>query len=425
MDAHLSQVNSVQEVTLGQGKTRLVDKLCAFLLCMSPLLQQYVGVYQNMGFTVLLVIAPILLFRMIRAFHAEAVNIKCVMTVVPLLLYQIYALMRQDFSVNQIIYRVFMIFVILSIATGMVNMKLVIKYAVAIGVIGAFSIILQFALYHGTGYHLKMIPTQFLMDERGMWTERVTVGVVGTEGYRPSGIFLEPSHFFLYSFPLQAILLLLPGMNRSRLVKAIILSVASVCSTSGMGIAVTCGLWAVYYLLYRHRTTQWFNLAQVLTARTVLLVGAFVVVALVAYFKVPVVQSAINRVLVNDSGKSVAISGRVDRANELLKKMSIPEVIFGDFHVAESQDFNLPGFHSTLYRFGLVGLMLSYLFYGQGLFRLKGSYFYITCIILVVSLFSAHTHGTFYMLFYAMFLINGYYSQEHQSSLRGQTWEVS
>lgn len=424
MDAHLSQTNSAQELSMGSGHTMLIDKLCAVLLCLAPMLQQYVGVYENMGFTVLLVVAPILLFRLIAAFHADSINITCVLAVVPLLLYQIYALMRQDFSVGQIIYRAFMLFVILGISTGAVNLKLVMKYATVIGAIGAVSIIVQFVLYHLLGYHLKMIPTQFLIDERGMWMERVTFGTKNGDIYRPSGIFLEPSHFFLYTFPLLAMLLLMPKMNKSRLFTALLLSVASVCSTSGMGIVVTCGLWAVYYLLYKRRETETFNLSQVLNARTILLVSAFAVAAIVAYFKVPVVQSAVNRILADDSGKSVAISGRVDRANLLLQKMTVPELFFGDFHVADSLDFNLPGFHSTLYRFGIIGLVLTYVFYGQGLLRLKGSYFYITGIILVVSFFSAHTHGTFYMLFYAMFLVNGYYERSIPSSMRGATWET-
>ncbi len=71
-------------------------------------------------------------------------------------------------------------------------------------------------------------------------------------------------------------------------------------------------------------------------------------------------------------------------------------------------DFYLSGFFSTYIRWGIIGLVLTYWYYAQGLFRLKNAYFWITVIILGISYFTAHTHGTFYMLYYVMFLSMGY-----------------
>lgn len=413
MDANLIQNQNYEQLPSGSANHALIDKLCALLLCLSPLLQHYVGLYENLGFTVLLVVTPILLFRLIVHFHTDTVHTNCLWAIVPLLLFQLYALVRQDFAVGNVIYRVFMVFVFLGIAMGGVNLKLALKYATVIGMIGAVSILVQFVLYHLFGYHLRMIPTNFLLPGSDMWLERVTVGTVNGEIYRPSGIFLEPSHYFLYSFPLQTILLLAPRMNKARLWAVLLLSAASVCSTSGMGILVTCALWGVYYLLYKRRATERFLLGRILSARTVLIVSAFAVVALVAYLYVPIVRSAMDRVLINDSGKSAAIAGRVDRANILLREMSDFELLFGAF-VPKAVEFNLSGFHATVYRFGIVGVLLTYLFYGQGLLKLKGRYLYMTLIILVVSFFSAHTHGTFYMLYFTLFLMNGYNLRANQ-----------
>ena len=39
---------------------------------------------------------------------------------------------------------------------------------------------------------------------------------------------------------------------------------------------------------------------------------------------------------------------------------------------------------------------------------------FISAIILVISFFTAHTHGTFYMVFYTIFLMNGYYESALQ-----------
>lgn len=413
MDANLMQNQNYEQLPSGSANNALIDKLCALLLCLSPLLQHYVGLYENLGFTVLLVVTPILLFRLITHFHTENIHINCLWTAVPLILFQLYALTRQDFAVGNIIYRVFMVFVFLGIAMGGVNFRLVLKYATIIGMIGAVSILVQFVLYQLFQYHLRMIPVNYLLPGSDMWLERVTVGTHNGDIYRPSGIFLEPSHYFLYTFPLQTILLLAPRMNKARLWAALLLSAASICSTSGMGVVVTCALWGVYYLLYKRRATERFLWGRILSARTVLIVSALAVAALMAYLYVPVVRSAIDRILVDDTGKSAAISGRVDRANLLLEGMSGLELLFGAF-VPKTVDFNLSGFHATVYRFGIIGILLTYCFYGQGLLRLKGRYFYLTAIILVVSFFSAHTHGTFYMLYFTLFLMNGYNLRENQ-----------
>jgi hypothetical protein len=78
---------------------------------------------------------------------------------------------------------------------------------------------------------------------------------------------------------------------------------------------------------------------------------------------------------------------------------------------------NLSGYHATLYKRGIIGIFLTYLYYGQGLFKLKNAYFWLTAIILVISFFTAHTHGTFFMVYYAFFLINGYYAVNWKKQL--------
>ena len=74
-------------------------------------------------------------------------------------------------------------------------------------------------------------------------------------------------------------------------------------------------------------------------------------------------------------------------------------------------NFNLPGFFSTFYKYGLIGLFLSYAFYAGCALFAKGAYRWMAIIILVTSIFSAHTHGTFYMLFYVMMLMDGIVSR--------------
>jgi len=71
----------------------------------------------------------------------------------------------------------------------------------------------------------------------------------------------------------------------------------------------------------------------------------------------------------------------------------------------------LPGFFSTMYKYGSVGVVLSYLFYLSCAVFAKESTRWIAVIVLAISFVSAHTHGTFYMLFYMLMLMNGIVSR--------------
>lgn len=411
MAVYSNYVNdNAPEFKLGSEQISFADKLCALLLCLSPVLQHYVGVYKNAGFTALLLICPILFFRTVQTIRSKKINLYCIQAILPLLLYEMYSLLK-ELSVGNLFYRTFMLFIFFAVSVGCVNIKLVAKYAVSVCDIGSVIIIVQSFLYNLFKYHLRIIPVSLLLDGSDMWIDRAIYGISSGKSYRPSGMFLEPSHFFLYSLPVLTFLLLSKNTGNKRLRSAILISVAMLCSTSGMGVLVTFALWVVYYLFYKERTSEKINLKQILSVRNVLLIAFFLVLAIMAYLFVPVVSTTIDRILVNDSGQSLAIDGRVRLANMLLEQMSHSEMVFGASVISETIEFNMSGFHSTFYRFGIIGLILTYCFYGQGLFKLKGGYFYFSFIILTISYFSAHTHGTFYMLYYVLFLMNGYYKK--------------
>ena len=105
---------------------------------------------------------------------------------------------------------------------------------------------------------------------------------------------------------------------------------------------------------------------------------------------------------------STAISGRTKRAISLIRNgMTGSQYLLGVSDSVDNIDFNLPGFFATMYKYGIIGTVISYIFYLSCAMFSKGSYRWMAIIILGVSLFSAHTHGTFYMLFYVLILMDG------------------
>ena len=247
-----------------------------------------------------------------------------------------------------------------------------------------------------------------LVSQNVIWVKNaVNLGAIGRT-YRPAGFFLEPSHFFLYSFPIIAVLLLSANNNKPRFRTALFLSLGLVLSTSGMGIAVALGLWVLYYALYRNAKNNNVMISKLLNVLTVLVLLIFGILFLLAYQFIPFFQNSVDRIFVEDETTN-AIDGRVRLAQNYVKSISGKAVWFGTPGVTQELNFNLSGFFATYIRWGIIGLILSYWFYVRGLFKLKGAYFWISLIIVFISYFTAHTHGTFYMIYFGVFLLNGYY----------------
>lgn len=111
--------------------------------------------------------------------------------------------------------------------------------------------------------------------------------------------------------------------------------------------------------------------------------------------------------LAQENAGSTAISGRMERAISLIRyRMSGSQYLVGVSDSVENIKFNLPGFFATMYKYGIIGTVLSYIFYLCCAIFGKGAYRWMAIIILGVSFFSAHTHGTFYMLFYVLILMD-------------------
>ena len=121
---------------------------------------------------------------------------------------------------------------------------------------------------------------------------------------------------------------------------------------------------------------------------------------------------------------STAISGRTERAISLIRyRMSGSQYLVGVSDSVEHIEFNLPGFFNTLYRYGIIGTLLSYLFYLCCAAFGKCASRWTAIIILGISLVSAHTHGTFYMLFYVLILIDGIVSKSAEKGIPPQSIE--
>ena len=410
----------------GSENNKRVDKLNAFLLVLSPILQHYKGIYKNAGFTVIFLVAVISIMHLFTRIKSGRFDVKCLKAIVPLLIFQVYKMVDHSISVNKLLYGIFMLIVFIAIACGSINIKYIVKYATIIGSLAAICLIIQYIFFYFFKQHIIMVPFSMLLPESDVWIMGVQTGLYGLRGirsgfYRPSAFFLEPSHLFIYCFPMLCINLFQPAINNWRKRKAILLSLAMILSTSGMGIMVTITLWIIYFALYGHSlaVTKKSKLYNLFNVNNILFVMFIIITILVAYFLIPIFRNSVLRIfgLVNGE-RSSAIDGRTRLAKNLVYELTGKDLFFGVTDNVDEINFNLPGFYATLYKNGIIGVILSYFFYIRGFIKLKDSFFWLNIIIVMISFFTAHTHGTFYMLYYVVLLINGYHHSYQQLNIQ-------
>lgn len=404
---------------LGAEHTTVFDRICAFLLAMSPLLQFYKGPVRNAGFTVLLLVAPLFVLRLAKTAANGRADKKCLLAMLPMLFFQIFKMVDHGITREKLIYCVFFLVLFVAAAAGAFNISLLLKYATAVCLAATLLLAVQYFCFYILGFHLQLAPVSLFLPTSTAWELGVQTGLYGLRGipngfYRPSAFFMEPSHMLLYSFPVLSVLLLSRGMKRWRMITAALITFGLVLSTSGMGIVIAAGLWGIFIVLY-HTKRNRKNVASIktlLSARTAALLLAAVVLAVIMYLGVPAVRRTANRLVQkNSSGQILVISGRNSLANGLIEDMAGTDLVLGLSEDTSDFRFNIPGYHATMYKYGLIGIVLSYLFYVQFLFRTKGAGFWISAIILVLSFFTAHTHGTFFLLEYTLFLMNALYME--------------
>lgn len=388
----------------GRQTTMAGEGFFTFLLVAAPILQHYEGPIGNAGITA---ISMSLLFFLMKCLVKGILSVSSkIMVVLPLMMFCFYKATVHGVEMLSLVHAMVIISYYLLGVMGLINFGCLLRGAYGISVSASILVILQNFSYYLLGRHIQMVPVPLLLPESSDWIGGVQTGHIGINGeysalYRPSAFFLEPSHMFLFLFPVFYLVLLSPNMNKWRKRSAVLLSLGMVLSTSGMGIAVVAIGWMLYFAL-GDRSKNQIKLGNMLRVRNIAMLIAVIVIGIVATYTVPTLRQSVERIL---SGN--AISGRVTRAWTLLDTLAGKNLLFGVTNTLEGIEFNMSGFAATLYKFGIVGIVLSYTLYLYSAFRLKAPYNWIGWVLVITSFFSAHTHGTLFMLYYVLILLQG------------------
>lgn len=449
--------------TFGSNNTNIADMLVSLLLAISPLLQHYKGVVVNAGFLALILCLPYVGFKLL--FRFRNLPWKNLWVALPLLLFQFFRVAAHGTTFTELAHATVLCCYFIAIALGGINIKYVARAAYLVAMAAGIGIIVQSICYYFFDFHLQLVVTELLLEESDAWVKLAQTGIIGVNGvasafYRPSAFFLEPSHMFLYFVPNLLLLLLSPEMNWMKRISAVVLSAGLLLSTSGMGIVFVVGAWLLQ-LGFSNGKENLLRFKQLFTKRNFLRCVAFVLIFAVIALILPFLRYSILRVFMDSqtvnqmiaaekiptaqteqaeqteptevpgetptqstNSGSTAISGRTERAISLIRyQMSGSQYLVGVSDSVEDIEFNLPGFFNTLYRYGIIGTLLSYLFYLYCAVCGKYASRWIAIIILAISLVSAHTHGTFYMLLYVLILMDGIVSKSAGKGVPPQSIE--
>lgn len=399
----------------------LGEKVAVLLIVLSPILQHYKGIFVYGGLLALILAMPYALIKLAGSRRVTSEVLAITVSILPYFLFQV---MDHGTNFSEIGHVVLIFLYMLAFCSGAMHTKLFVKTAVMISCIASALIILQYICYYIFGFHLQLVPTSMLLNNANQWVRLAQTGRIGITGrvsalYRPSAFFLEPAHMFIYLFPPLFYELLHPDVASRGIKRAILISVGIILSTSGMGIVVTAAVWLLYFSKRGNRDNR-LSVLKLLRPRNVLTIGIIVAILYILYSRVDFFQNSLLRVL-SSEGRESAISGRTTLGNAFISQMKGSQLIFGiSDSYANDIEFHMSGFNGSIYRYGIIGTILSYVFYVKSVFELRNQQFWMAIVIIAISFFSAHTHAAFYMLYFLIFLIDGYCTKIEVTKTRSQ-----
>ena len=253
-------------------------------------------------------------------------------------------------------------------------------------IVNVVLVMIQVVSYYLLHIQIQYIPKWLIYEEyQNSWVFRDFTGL-----YRPSALFLEPSHFAQYCV-FALISALFPTVEKVNLKKALVIGAGVILTTSGQGILLTVGV-AAWYLAFNNQSLN-KKIINILRIVPVILI----VVAVL--YNTEFFQAAINRIFNRVDGYT-AIEGRTHNWDDAIGNMHGKTLWFG---YGDSHKFRLylPGLADTIYKYGLLciileSLCLLYLM----LKKIGNNYIWCSCVVFTILFCIAHVTNYVSQIFY-------------------------
>ena len=264
------------------------------------------------------------------------------------------------------------------------------------GLFLTFSVLLQHILYLISGRALPLLPNSLLYDQESFSTEISFIGSIPRFG----GLFPEPVHFSQCVIVSLASALFPEKKQDPRILKAIIITVGILLTTSGMGLALGVFVWITWYVFYgkNKQNNKYTRIILNLVVILIVIVFAFCVAIQFNAF-----QAVIGRIFGTNYSYS-AIQGR-SWAYYMYQMLPLQERLLG-----VGYGFTPPIFMAsiplTLYTTGVVGLG-TLAFSVLSCVRKTRGFSREICVVFVLMLFFTGVFNQRGVAFFYSFIIAG------------------
>jgi len=334
----------------------------------------------SLGTIIILAFVPRSIYFIIRNF-----NTKCNISAAFFFVFYLYLLFRSDGNVMRIILCCSAFLNLFGIIKGSIDVIKLRKIIEIFALVNVVLLVFQVVAYYGIHLKIQYIPRSLIYEEyRDSYVFRNDGGL-----YRPSALFLEPSHFS--QFCIFALLsTLFPLDNKVKIKRALAIGMGCVLTTSGMGILLTCCVFSWYMVMSKESVDK--KVRRIFKLLPVFLI-ALLILSQTAFF-----HTALDRVFSNVNGYN-AVSGRTHNMDDAVGKMTGTTFLFGyGDHV--NYRLYLTGLADSIYKYGLVCVLLEALCFIYMMLKKRDNFVWCCCIIFSVLFCVAHVTNFVSQVFY-------------------------
>lgn len=321
----------------------------------------------------------------------KGINSKNRIKAIVFLIFYVYLIFRSDGKQTRIILCVAAFLILYGQMKGAINNDKIRRIIETFALINVALLVLQVLSYYGLHIRLQYIPRNLIYEEyQNSYVFRDFSGL-----YRPSALFLEPSHFSQYCiFALISALFPAQG-TQPNMRKALSIGLGCVLTTSGMGIGLTAGVFAWYVFLNRQRFNK--KVLNIIRLIPVLIIG-LLILSRTEFF-----QTALQRIYSTVDGYN-AISGRTHNWDDAVGTMHGNLLWFG-YGDSQTYKLYLTGLADTIYKYGVLCVILEGICFLYLMIKKVDNYVWCCCIVFAVLFYVAHITNFVSQVFYFGILI--------------------
>ena len=372
------------------GKVNLTT-VYSVIIALLPVIMIYNVPIVNKGLSTILVglTAPIALYYTFTSFKmCPPVWFVCIF---------FFYCMYRSWGDFESVFLLFMVLIhVLGAFGGSLDFRVMRKTIETVAVFCTYLVIIQYVVYFVFGIRFSFLITNLIINDN---QNAVNSFIDGVGMFRPSALFLEPSHLAQYC-NLAILSVLFPeGDKKPNLRKAIWIAAGIILTTSGMGI-VLCGCLLLWYAVFSRRKQGIQSILRVLFWAVIIIV-AYVLLMRLSFF-----NSAVGRIF----GDHGAIWGRTLFWDSYIGSLKGFDLIFGK-GVNNLPDGYMTGLMEVVYCFGIVGaVLLAIAFMSIATFS-KNNVTICACIIFLGLQCIANLFGFIPLIFWFCFTVSSFFKR--------------